>query len=93
MFAGLVNSALVNLGLLAEPMQIANTRTATVIGFVHFFVMLLTLTIYANRIQLSPNYARAAAGRGPGRWATCWRSCGRRLTLTLPHEPSDAVAA
>ncbi|MFO1173555.1 MAG: ABC transporter permease, partial [Hyphomicrobiaceae bacterium] len=45
---GIVNSALVGSGLLSEPMQLANTRAATVIGFVHFFVMLLTLTIYAN---------------------------------------------
>jgi hypothetical protein len=33
-----------------------------VIGFVHFFVMLLTLTIYANLVQLPPNY-RAGGGR------------------------------
>jgi spermidine/putrescine transport system permease protein len=63
---GVVNSALVDLGLLAEPFQLANTRTATVIGFVHFFVMLLTLTIYANLKQLSPNYRRAATDLGAG---------------------------
>ena len=61
---GVVNSTLVDLGLLAEPIQIANTRTATVIGFVHFFVMLLTLTIFANLKQLSPNYRKAAADLG-----------------------------
>ena len=63
---GVVNSALGSVGLLAEPFQLANTRTATVIGFVHFFVMLLTLTIYANLKQLSPNYRRAAADLGAG---------------------------
>jgi ABC-type spermidine/putrescine transport system permease subunit I len=42
---GVVNRALVGLGLIAEPLELAPTRTATVIGFVHFFVMLLTLTI------------------------------------------------
>ncbi len=61
---GVVNSALVNIGLLAEPIQLANTRGATIIGFVHFFVMLLTLTIFANLKQLSPNYAKAAADLG-----------------------------
>ena len=61
---GVVNSTLVSLGLLAEPVQIANTRAATVIGFVHFFVMLLTLTIFANLKQLSPNYRKAAADLG-----------------------------
>jgi len=37
-----------------------------VIGFVHFFVMLLTLTIYANLVQLPPSYRKAAADLGAG---------------------------
>jgi spermidine/putrescine transport system permease protein len=61
---GALNSALVQLGLLSEPIQLANTRAATVIGFVHFFVMLLALTIYANLKQLSPSYRKAAADLG-----------------------------
>lgn len=65
---GLVNRTLMDLGLIAAPLDLANTRTATVIGFTHFFVMLLTLTIYANLRQLSPNYARAAADLGARGW-------------------------
>ena len=61
---GVINSTLVNIGILSEPIQLANTRAATVIGFVHFFVMLLTLTIFANLMQLSPNYRKAAADLG-----------------------------
>ena len=66
---GAFNNALLQSGLLSDPIQLANTRTATIIGFVHFFVMLLTLTIYANLKQLSPNYRKAAAdlGAGPAR--------------------------
>jgi spermidine/putrescine transport system permease protein len=63
---GVVNNALVQSGLIAEPIQLANTRFATVTGFVHFFVMLLTLTIYANLKQLSPSYRKAAADLGAG---------------------------
>ena len=63
---GVVNSWLVSFHVLAEPVQLANTRAATVIGFVHFFVMLLTLTIFANLKQLSPNYRKAAADLGAG---------------------------
>lgn len=63
---GVLNKALLGVGLIAEPLEIAATRTATVIGFVHFFVMLLTLTIYANLVQLPPNYARAARDLGAG---------------------------
>jgi spermidine/putrescine transport system permease protein len=61
---GLINTTLVNFGLLSKPLQLANTRTATIIGFVHFFVMLLTLTIFANLKQLSPSYRKAAADLG-----------------------------
>lgn len=78
---GVVNKALLGLGVIAAPLEIAATRTATVIGFVHFFVMLLTLTIYANLIQLSPNYARAAQDLGAGRLATFRHVI---LPLTLP---------
>jgi spermidine/putrescine transport system permease protein len=78
---GVVNKALLWAGVIAEPLEIAATRAATVIGFVHFFVMLLTLTIYANLIQLSPNYARAAQDLGAGRIATFVHVI---LPLTLP---------
>lgn len=63
---GVVNEALLRSGLLSEPLQLANTRTATVIGFVHFFVMLLTLTIFASLKQLNPSYRKAAADLGAG---------------------------
>ena len=76
---GVVNRALGSIGL--APIEIAATRGATIIGFVHFFVMLLTLTIYANLIQLSPNYARAAADLGARRWQVFRHVI---LPLTLP---------
>lgn len=78
---GVVNRALTGLGLIEAPLEIAATRAATVIGFVHFFVMLLSLTIYANLVQLPRNYARAAADLGAGPWATFRHVI---LPLTLP---------
>ncbi|MGE0240005.1 MAG: ABC transporter permease [Parvibaculaceae bacterium] len=78
---GVVNNALVQLGLVADPIQLANTRFATVTGFVHFFVMLLTLTIYANLKQLSPSYRKAAADLGAGPVRTFIHVV---LPLTLP---------
>ena len=78
---GVLMQGLIGIGLLDAPIQIMATRTATIIGFVHFFVMLLTLTIYANLIQLSPNYARAAADLGASGWQTLRLVI---LPLTLP---------
>jgi len=78
---GVINETLIWLGLIAEPLTLANTRLATVTGFVHFFVMLLTLTIYANLIQLSPNYRRAAMDLGASAFQTFRHVV---LPLTLP---------
>ncbi|WP_068115936.1 ABC transporter permease [Tropicimonas marinistellae] len=78
---GIVMNTLVGLHILSEPVQIMATRTATVIGFTHFFVMLLTLTIYSNLVQLSPNYARAAEDLGASRWQVIRLVI---LPLTLP---------
>jgi spermidine/putrescine transport system permease protein len=50
-------------------------------GSVHFFVILLKLTIYANLIRLSPNDARAARDLGANRWQVFLHVI---LPLTLP---------
>ena len=78
---GIINQALVGSGLLSEPITLANTRFATVTGFVHFFVMLLTLTIYANLVQLPQNYHKAAMDLGANAFQTFWHVI---LPLTLP---------
>ena len=64
---GVISQTLVTLGLLSETMSFANSNGATVLGFVHFFTMLLALTIYANLVQISPNYRRAAEDLGASR--------------------------
>ena len=78
---GVINEALLRAGLLTEPLQLANTRTATIIGFVHFFVMLLTLTIFASLKQLNPSYRKAASDLGAGPFRTFIHII---LPLTIP---------
>ena len=78
---GVINQTMMTLGLISEPLTLANTRFATITGFVHFFVMLLTLTIYANLLQLSPNYRRAAMDLGASAFQTFRHVI---LPLTLP---------
>ena len=64
---GVVLSGLRALGLDLD-LPLVSNRTGTVIGFVHFFTMLLTLTIYASLAQIPPSCLRAAAdlGASPG---------------------------
>ena len=78
---GIVNSALLAIHLVEEPLQLNYRRGATVLGFVHFFTMLLTLTIYANLVQISPSYRRAAADLGASGLQTFIRIT---LPLSLP---------
>ncbi len=84
---GVVNWVLLNLGIVAEPLEMGYTRGATVLGFVHFFTMLLTLTIYANLVQISPSYRLAAADLGASAIQVF-------LRITLPLSlPGVAVGA
>ena len=78
---GVISSALQWLGIVDGPISLANSRAATVLGFVHFFSMLLTLTIFANLVQISPNYKKAAADLGASSWQTFWRIT---LPLSIP---------
>jgi spermidine/putrescine transport system permease protein len=84
---GIINASLLAAGLIEEPLTLAYTRGATVLGFVHFFTMLLTLTIYANLIQIAPSYRQAAADLGASRLQIF-------LRITLPLSvPGVAVGA
>ena len=74
---GVVNQAMVNSGLISSPISLANSRTATVIGFVHFFTMLVSLTIYASLTQIPESYRKAARDLGAS-------SAQTFLRITLP---------
>lgn len=74
---GVVNRTLLELGLVSSPITIANTRAATIIGFVHFFTMLVTLTIYASLVQIPESYRKAAHDLGASGLRTL-------LHVTLP---------
>jgi spermidine/putrescine transport system permease protein len=78
---GVLLSALRAVGLDLGGLQLVSNRTGTVIGFVHFFTMLLTLTIYASLVQIPASYLRAAADLG----ASPWQAFSRvTLPLSLP---------
>ncbi|MBV1836820.1 ABC transporter permease [Acetobacter estunensis] len=84
---GFLNRLLLALGLIHTPLRLAYTPTATEIGFVHFFIMLDTLTIYASLVQINPRLALAARDLGASSLRTF-------LTVTLPLSvPGIAVGA
>jgi spermidine/putrescine transport system permease protein len=84
---GVVNKTLMALGVIHHPVMFAYNPQATEFGFVHFFIMLNTLTIYASLVQINPRYALAAQDLG----ASAFRSF---LSVTLPLSiPGVAVGA
>jgi len=84
---GVINQALLWTGIIARPLHIAYNPEATEFGFIHFFIMLNALTIYANLVQINPHYAMAARDLG----ASAWRCF---LFITLPLSiPGIAVGA
>ncbi len=84
---GFINVVLLWLGVVNEPVHFAYNRGATVLGFVHFFTMLLTLTIYANLVQISRSYRLAGADLGASKLQIF-------LRITLPLSlPGVAVGA
>jgi spermidine/putrescine transport system permease protein len=78
---GVVPAALRAVGLELGGLRLVSNRAGTVIGFVHFFTMLLTLTIYASLVQIPPNLHRAAADLGASAWQAFLRVT---LPLSLP---------
>ena len=84
---GIINVVLQGIGIIEEPLSMSYNRGATVLGFVHFFTMLLTLTIYANLVQINPSCRRAAADLGASNFQVF-------LRITLPlGVPGIAVGA
>jgi spermidine/putrescine transport system permease protein len=84
---GAVNKTLLALHLLSRPLMFAYNPQATEFGFIHFFLMLNTLTIYASLVQINPRYELAARDLG----ASAIRGF---LTITLPLSlPGVAVGA
>ena len=84
---GIINHLLLWLGIVQHPILLAYNPQATELGFVHFFIMLNAVTIYANLVQINPHYALAARDLGASGWR-CF------LAVTLPLSiPGIAVGA
>jgi spermidine/putrescine transport system permease protein len=63
---GAVNTALIQLGLIRQPLQLVYTETAVVIGLMHVLVPFMVLPIFATLDRLDPRLPEAAASLGCG---------------------------
>lgn len=82
---GLLNSFLLWLGVINEPLTILNTNIAVYIGIVYSYLPFMVLPLYANLVKHDNTLLEAAADLGAGRLTRFWR-------ITVPLSKSGIIA-
>jgi putrescine transport system permease protein len=82
---GLLNQALLGLGVIAEPLSILNTETAVFIGIVYAYLPFMVLPLYATLERLDPTLIEAAQDLGCPPTRAFWR-------ITVPLSTPGIVA-
>jgi spermidine/putrescine transport system permease protein len=65
---GLFNQVLKNLRIIDAPITILYTHTATEIGFVYFYMVLMTMLLYSSMESIDRSLLEAASDLGAGRF-------------------------
>lgn len=85
---GVVNDALISLGLIDEPVGLLYTRGAVVVGLVYAYLPLMILPLYASIEKLDPQLREVSANLGATRARTLWTVT---LPLTLPGVMTGSI--
>ncbi|MBL0951296.1 MAG: ABC transporter permease [Pseudomonas sp.] len=70
---GLINSALISLGIIEQPLQLVFNRSGVYVAMVHIILPFMILPIYSVMKGISPSYMRAAVSLGCHPFASFWR--------------------
>jgi putrescine transport system permease protein len=82
---GLLNNALMGLGLIDEPLAILHTPVAVYIGIVYAYLPFMVLPLYANLVKHDHRLIEAATDLGAPPWKAF-------LTVTLPLSKAGIIA-
>ncbi|MDR5758820.1 ABC transporter permease [Caballeronia sp. LZ035] len=74
---GVINLALIHLGIVSHPLPLLHTRLAVVIGMVHYVIPYAVFPIYSSMLAIDPRLYRAAKSLGAPGWRTV-------VSVTLP---------
>lgn len=85
---GLINRALVGLGLIDAPLPLLYNEFAVVIGLVYGYLPFMILALYSSISRLNPEIREASADLGAPGWKTFLRVT---LPLTLPGIAAGSV--
>jgi putative spermidine/putrescine transport system permease protein len=78
---GVINNALIDFGIISDPLELMRNETGVVIGMVHFMVPYATFPLYANMRGIDSRLVQAARGLGAGPFESFWRVF---LPLSMP---------
>jgi putative spermidine/putrescine transport system permease protein len=70
---GLINSALIAMGVIDSPLQLVFNRTGVYVAMVHIMLPFMILPIFSVMKGISPSYMRAAISLGCHPFASFWR--------------------
>jgi putrescine transport system permease protein len=82
---GIINNALIWIGVISEPLQILNTNIAVYIGIIYAYLPFMILPLYATLVKLDMSLIEAASDLGSSRFNTFWR-------ITFPLSKSGVIA-
>ena len=82
---GLLNQALMGMGIVSEPLTILNTETAVYIGIVYAYLPFMVLPLYATLEKLDYTLIEAAEDLGSPPWRAFW-------TITVPLALPGVIA-
>jgi spermidine/putrescine transport system permease protein len=81
---GVVNNLLIDLGWIAEPLQMLYTKGAVLLGMVYTFIPFMVLPIYVAIEQMDKKLLEAASDLGATTWRAFWH-------VTLPQTKSGIM--
>lgn len=82
---GVINNALISLGVISEPISMMNTPFSLIIGMVYSYLPFMILPLYANLSKLDVRYLEAAADLGTSPLKTFW-------LITVPLSKAGIIA-
>lgn len=69
---GLINNALMAMGLVDTPLLMMNTPFSLMLGMVYAYLPFMVLPLYANLVKLDVSLLEASADLGASPWKTFW---------------------
>ncbi|NGZ86834.1 ABC transporter permease subunit [Duganella aceris] len=82
---GILNSFLIGVGAISEPLHLMNTQFSLIIGMVYAYLPFMILPLYANLVKMDVRFLEAAADLGATPLQAFWR-------ITVPLSKSGIIA-